>query len=53
MILIKGATGTVGSEVVREMSAQGVEVRAVTRDLRKAEATGSSTLSSSGVISTE
>ena len=38
MILITGATGTVGSEVVKRLSAQGVQVRAVTRDLRKAEA---------------
>lgn len=38
MILITGATGTVGGEVVKSLSAQGVEVRAVTRDLRKAEA---------------
>jgi uncharacterized protein YbjT (DUF2867 family) len=33
-----GATGTVGSEVIKRLSAQGVDVRAVTRDLRKAEA---------------
>ena len=38
MILITGATGTVGSEVVKGLSAQGVGVRAITRDLRKAEA---------------
>ena len=38
MILITGATGMVGSEVVKRLSAQGVEVRAVTRDPRKAEA---------------
>lgn len=38
MILITGATGTVGSEVVKRLSAQGVDVRAVTRELRKAEA---------------
>ena len=38
MILITGATGTVGSEVVKRLSAQGVGVRAVTRDLRKTEA---------------
>lgn len=38
MILITGATGTVGSEVVKRLSAQGVQVRAVTRGLRKAEA---------------
>jgi uncharacterized protein YbjT (DUF2867 family) len=38
MILITGATGTVGSEVVKRLSAQGVQVRAVTRDPRKADA---------------
>jgi uncharacterized protein YbjT (DUF2867 family) len=38
MILVTGATGTVGSEVVKRLSAQGVDVRAVTRDPRKAEA---------------
>jgi len=38
MILITGATGTVGSEVVKRLSAQRVHVRAVTRDLRKAQA---------------
>jgi uncharacterized protein YbjT (DUF2867 family) len=38
MILITGATGTVGSEVVKRLSAQGVQLRAVTRDPRKAEA---------------
>ena len=38
MILITGAAGTVGSEVVKRLSAQAVDVRAVTRDLRKAEA---------------
>jgi uncharacterized protein YbjT (DUF2867 family) len=32
MILITGATGTVGSEVVKRLSAEGVQVRAVTRD---------------------
>ena len=37
MILITGATGTVGSEVVKRLSARGVELRAVTRDPRKAE----------------
>lgn len=34
MILITGATGTVGSEVVKRLSAKGVDVRAVTRDSR-------------------
>jgi uncharacterized protein YbjT (DUF2867 family) len=38
MLLITGATGTVGREVVTRLSAQGIEVRAVTRDLRKADA---------------
>jgi nucleoside-diphosphate-sugar epimerase len=38
MILVTGATGTVGSEVVKRLSAHGVQVRAVTRDPRKAEA---------------
>jgi uncharacterized protein YbjT (DUF2867 family) len=38
MILITGATGTVGSEIVKRLSARGEQVRAVTRDLHKAEA---------------
>jgi uncharacterized protein YbjT (DUF2867 family) len=38
MILITGATGTVGSEVVKRLSAHGVQVRAVTRDPWKADA---------------
>ena len=38
MILITGATGTVGREVVTRLSTQGLEVRAVTRDLRNADA---------------
>lgn len=38
MILITGATGTVGSVVLTRLSAQDIEVRAVTRDPRKAEA---------------
>jgi|SoiMetStandDraft_2_1073263.scaffolds.fasta_scaffold06297_5 uncharacterized protein YbjT (DUF2867 family) len=38
MILMTGATGTVGSEVVKRLSAQGIPVRAVTRDPRKADA---------------
>ena len=37
MTLITGATGTVGREVVQRLSARGVPVRAVTRNLRKAE----------------
>ena len=36
MILITGATGTVGSEVVKRLSAKGIPVRAVTRDPGKA-----------------
>ena len=36
MILITGATGTVGRAVVKRLSAEGVPVRAVTRDLRRA-----------------
>ena len=35
MLLITGATGTVGSEVLTRLAGQGVRVRAVTRDLRK------------------
>jgi uncharacterized protein YbjT (DUF2867 family) len=38
MLLITGATDTVGSEVLTRLAAQGVRVRAVTRDLRKAAA---------------
>ena len=38
MLLITGATGTVGREVVTRLSAQGLEVRAVTRDLRNVDA---------------
>ena len=38
MILVTGATGTVGSEVVKRLSAQGIQARAVTRDLHKVEA---------------
>jgi uncharacterized protein YbjT (DUF2867 family) len=38
MILVTGATGTVGSEVVTRLSAHGVRMRAVTRDPRKADA---------------
>ena len=37
MILITGATGTVGSEVVKRLSAESVQVRALTRDPGKAE----------------
>jgi uncharacterized protein YbjT (DUF2867 family) len=38
LILITGATGTVGKEVVKRLSAKAVPVRAVTRDPRKAAA---------------
>ena len=48
MILMTGAAGTVGREVVKRLSAQGVQVRAVTRDPRKAEPIRSRTSSSSG-----
>ncbi|MFC4907888.1 NAD(P)H-binding protein [Actinomadura gamaensis] len=36
MILVTGATGTVGRELVRVLAAWGEQVRAVTRDLAKA-----------------
>ncbi|MFG1790871.1 NAD(P)H-binding protein [Nocardia sp. NPDC049149] len=36
MILITGATGTIGSEVVRQLVARGEQVRAVTRDPARA-----------------
>lgn len=32
MILITGATGTIGSEIVRQLAARGEQIRAVTRD---------------------
>ncbi|MEC3953987.1 NAD(P)H-binding protein [Nocardia sp. CDC153] len=32
MIVVTGATGTIGSEVVRQLAARGVKVRAVTRN---------------------
>ena len=38
MVLITGSTGTVGSEVLKALSAQGVQVRALTRDTEKAKA---------------
>ena len=38
MILITGATGTVGSEILEVASAEGLRVRAVTRDPQKADA---------------
>jgi uncharacterized protein YbjT (DUF2867 family) len=40
MILITGATGTIGSEVVRLLAADGVEVRAMTRNPEKADLPG-------------
>ncbi|MEV5872971.1 NAD(P)H-binding protein [Streptomyces sp. NPDC052101] len=36
MILVTGATGTTGSEVVRQLTARGEKVRALTRDPEKA-----------------
>ncbi|MFF1451470.1 NAD(P)H-binding protein [Streptomyces sp. NPDC058274] len=36
MILVTGATGTIGSEVVRQLSARGAKVRALTRDPSRA-----------------
>lgn len=37
MIVITGATGTIGSEIVRQLAARGVKVRAVSRDPEKAQ----------------
>lgn len=37
MILVTGATGTIGSEVVRQLAARGEKVRALTRDAGKAQ----------------
>ena len=37
LILVTGATGTVGSEVVRQLAATGQRVRALVRDPKKAE----------------
>ena len=37
MIVITGATGTVGSEVVRQLAGRGVNVRAVSRDPERAQ----------------
>ncbi|MFI7003989.1 SDR family oxidoreductase [Nocardia sp. NPDC050175] len=37
MILITGATGTIGSEIVRQLVARGEQVRAVTRDPARAQ----------------
>ncbi|MEU2616810.1 NAD(P)H-binding protein [Streptomyces sp. NPDC007157] len=36
MILVTGATGTIGSDVVRQLAARGTKVRALTRDPAKA-----------------
>ncbi|MEV1076848.1 SDR family oxidoreductase [Streptomyces sp. NPDC050211] len=36
MILVTGATGTIGSEVVRQLAARGAKVRALTREPAKA-----------------
>ncbi|MGW1807653.1 NAD(P)H-binding protein [Streptomyces sp. NPDC002078] len=36
MILVTGATGTIGSDVVRQLAARGEKVRALTRDAAKA-----------------
>ncbi|MFD8719985.1 NAD(P)H-binding protein [Streptomyces sp. NPDC059629] len=36
MILVTGATGTIGSEVVRQLAGRGAKVRALTRDPAKA-----------------
>jgi uncharacterized protein YbjT (DUF2867 family) len=41
MILVTGATGTVGREVVAELLAKGAKVRAMTRDASKAKFDGS------------
>ena len=38
MILITGATGLTGGELVRRLSAKGVRLRALVRDRAKAEA---------------
>jgi len=37
LILVTGATGTVGSEVVKQLAATGQRVRALVRDPKKAE----------------
>ncbi|NUS44165.1 MAG: NAD(P)H-binding protein [Mycobacteriaceae bacterium] len=37
MILITGATGTIGSDIVRQLTAGGVPVRALTRDPERAD----------------
>jgi uncharacterized protein YbjT (DUF2867 family) len=42
LILVTGATGTVGSEVVKQLVEQGERVRVLTRDPQKALKFGSS-----------
>ncbi|WP_217548141.1 NAD(P)H-binding protein [Streptomyces sp. GbtcB6] len=37
MILVTGATGTIGSDVVRQLAGRGAKVRALTRDPAKAQ----------------
>ncbi|MDN3021810.1 SDR family oxidoreductase [Streptomyces sp. S.PB5] len=37
MILVTGATGTIGSEVVRQLAARGEKIRALTRDPGRAQ----------------
>ncbi|MGW5726930.1 NAD(P)H-binding protein [Nocardia beijingensis] len=37
MIVITGATGTIGSEIVRQLSSRGTAIRAVTRDPDRAD----------------
>ena len=37
MLLVFGATGTIGGEVVRELTAQGAPVRAVARTSERAD----------------
>ncbi len=39
-MLVVGATGATGSRVVKQLSERGLEVRAGTRDVGKAEASG-------------
>jgi NAD(P)-dependent dehydrogenase (short-subunit alcohol dehydrogenase family) len=51
MILITGATGTVGREVVTRLSAQGLEVRAVTATCGTWTRIGSRTLNTYRVTS--
>jgi nucleoside-diphosphate-sugar epimerase len=51
MILITGATGTVGSEVVKRLSSHGVQVRAVTGVREKRTRIGFRTCNSSKATS--